>query len=175
MFLPLPSRWAAEASFRSQPTVSTHSCNAWRFLAMTYGAVRCHLSCHPGPGPAKFYENKSGPSLVFNSLAHVFDPVVATLNSQTEKTALYLRSVCWIKTAFHGLRCHPLACIVLKLRLSVDSNPIAPTNKIHPSAVRSQLGHLSRILDWFKPEFDLSFSEGKRECEILLRLFLSGG
>jgi hypothetical protein len=37
--------------------------------------------------------------------------------------ALYPRSVCWITIAFCGLRCHPLACIVLKLRLSVDSTP----------------------------------------------------
>jgi hypothetical protein len=38
-------------------------------------------------------------------------------------SALYLRSVCLISVAFCGLRCHPLACIVLKLRLSVDSSP----------------------------------------------------
>jgi hypothetical protein len=43
------------------------------------------------------------------------------------KTALYLRSVCSIIAALHGLRCHPLTCISLKLRLTVDSNPIAPT------------------------------------------------
>jgi len=42
--------------------------------------------------------------------------------------ALYLRSVCLAYTAFHGLRCHPLTCILLKLRLGVLSNPIAPTN-----------------------------------------------
>ena len=57
----------------------------------------------------------------------------------------------------------------------VGSNPIAPTNKIQPSAVRSQLGHLSRILDWFKPEFDLSFSEGKRECESFSGFFYQAG
>jgi hypothetical protein len=32
------------------------------------------------------------------------------------RTALYLRSVCWIITAFRGLRCHPLTCMLLKLR-----------------------------------------------------------
>ena len=37
--------------------------------------------------------------------------------------ALYLRSVYVTKAAFHGLRCHPLTCISLKLRLSVDSTP----------------------------------------------------
>ena len=39
------------------------------------------------------------------------------------KGALYLRSVCWISTAFHGLGCHPLTCILLKIRLNVDSSP----------------------------------------------------
>jgi len=34
-----------------------------------------------------------------------------------EPAALYLRSVCLIHTACRGLRCHPLTCIVLKLRL----------------------------------------------------------
>jgi hypothetical protein len=52
--------------------------------------------------------------------------------------ALYLRSVCWITTAFRGLRCHPLTCMLLNLRLSADSIPSALTNvsitwKPHPS------------------------------------------
>jgi hypothetical protein len=38
-------------------------------------------------------------------------------------SALYLRSVCWITTALHGLRCHPLTCMSLKLCLSADSSP----------------------------------------------------
>ena len=42
--------------------------------------------------------------------------------------ALYLRCVCLAYTAFHGLRCHPLTCMSLKLRLGLLSNPIAPTN-----------------------------------------------
>ena len=41
------------------------------------------------------------------------------------RSALYLRSVCGITTAFHGLRCHPLTCMSLNLRLSVDSIPSA--------------------------------------------------
>jgi hypothetical protein len=45
----------------------------------------------------------------------------------TDESALYLRSVRGIITAFRGLRCHPLTCIVLKIRLSVDSIPSALT------------------------------------------------
>lgn len=41
----------------------------------------------------------------------------------SHKRALYLRSVCGIISALHGLRCHPPTCISLKLRLSVDSSP----------------------------------------------------
>ena len=41
--------------------------------------------------------------------------------------ALYLRSVCWITTAFRGLRCHPLTCMLLNVRLSADSIPSALT------------------------------------------------
>jgi hypothetical protein len=41
--------------------------------------------------------------------------------------ALYLRSVCVTRTAFSGLGCHPPACMLLKIRLTTDSNPIAPT------------------------------------------------
>ena len=37
-------------------------------------------------------------------------------------SALYLRSVCLITTASHGLTCHPLTCMLLKVRLSVDSS-----------------------------------------------------
>lgn len=40
-------------------------------------------------------------------------------------SALYLRSVYTTNTAFCGLKCHPLTCILLKLRLVVNSNPIA--------------------------------------------------
>ena len=43
-----------------------------------------YVSCHAGPGPAKPYENKSGPSRVFNSLAHVFDPVDSTTGVNAE-------------------------------------------------------------------------------------------
>ena len=71
---------------------------------------------------------------------------------------LYLRSVCWIKTAFHGLRCHPLACIVLKLRLSVDSSPTGPTKILR---VISQFGRprirlfsfLSQVAPWLHVTF----------------------
>jgi hypothetical protein len=41
--------------------------------------------------------------------------------------AAKLRSVCWITTAFRGLRCHPLTCMSLKIRLNVDSIPSALT------------------------------------------------
>ena len=41
--------------------------------------------------------------------------------------ALHLRSVCWFTTAFHGLRCHPLTCMLLNVRLSADSIPSALT------------------------------------------------
>ena len=44
-----------------------------------------------------------------------------------QNAALYLRSVCASKVAFRGLRCHPLTCMLLKLRLSVDSIPSALT------------------------------------------------
>jgi hypothetical protein len=44
---------------------------------------------------------------------------------------LNVRSVCalfvCLTTLFMVLRCHPLTCTSLKLRLIVDSNPIAPT------------------------------------------------
>jgi hypothetical protein len=42
-------------------------------------------------------------------------------------SALQLRSVCMATAALRRLRCHPLPCMLLKLRLIVDSNPIAPT------------------------------------------------
>jgi hypothetical protein len=41
--------------------------------------------------------------------------------------ALYLRSVCMSNIAFRGLRCHPPTCMLLKLRLVVDSIPSALT------------------------------------------------
>jgi hypothetical protein len=47
--------------------------------------------------------------------------------------ALYLRCVCWINTAFHGHRCHPLTCMLLKIHLTDNSNPRAPT--IPPKAI----------------------------------------
>lgn len=37
------------------------------------------------------------------------------------------RSVFMFNNALHVLRCHPLTCMLLKVRLIVDSNPIAPT------------------------------------------------
>jgi hypothetical protein len=40
------------------------------------------------------------------------------------ESALHLRSVYRITTAFHGLRCHPLTCMLLKVRLTDDSSPI---------------------------------------------------
>ena len=39
------------------------------------------------------------------------------------ESALYLRFVCPITAALRGLRCHPLTCMLLKVRLSVDSSP----------------------------------------------------
>jgi len=45
------------------------------------------------------------------------------LTTATTKTALELRSVCWVITAFRGLGCRRLTCISLKLRLSADSSP----------------------------------------------------
>ena len=45
------------------------------------------------------------------------------LQRRAGERALYLRSVCWITTALRGLSCHPLTCILLKLRLSADSIP----------------------------------------------------
>jgi hypothetical protein len=44
--------------------------------------------------------------------------------------ALYLRSVCPTSIVFYGLKRHPLTCISLKIRLVVNSNPIAPTIKL---------------------------------------------
>lgn len=53
--------------------------------------------------------------------------------------ALYLRSVCVAIIAFHGLRCHPLTCMLLKLRLSVDSTP---TRFRHFSTTYRHANHL---------------------------------
>jgi hypothetical protein len=50
------------------------------------------------------------------------------LQRPAAQAALYLRSVCWITTAFRGLRCHPLTCMLLNLRFSADSIPSALTN-----------------------------------------------
>ena len=33
------------------------------------------------------------------------------------------RVVCWIGNVLYGLRCHPLTCMLLKLRFTADSNP----------------------------------------------------
>ena len=55
--------------------------------------------------------------------------------------ALYLRSVCAITNAFYGLRCHPLTCISLKLRLSVDSNP----------TLSAMLFKINNLLESFNP------------------------
>jgi hypothetical protein len=54
-------------------------------------------------------------------------PQDSTLIVLSRESALYLRSVCWITTAFRGLRCHPLTCMLLNLRLSADSIPSALT------------------------------------------------
>jgi len=59
------------------------------------------------------------------------EPVVAAapriamqnLQHKGSENALHLRSVYRITTAFHGLRCHPLTCMSLKIRLTVDSSP----------------------------------------------------
>jgi hypothetical protein len=50
------------------------------------------------------------------------------LQRRTAEPALYVRSVCWITTAFRGLRCHPLTCMLLNIPLSADSIPSALTN-----------------------------------------------
>jgi hypothetical protein len=52
-----------------------------------------------------------------------YPPKASKLKRGPVKTALQPRSICWFITAFRGLRCHPLTCISLKLRLTVDSNP----------------------------------------------------
>jgi len=59
--------------------------------------------------------------VVRRALAKAFKQLCVT------EAALHLRSVCWITTAFRGLRCHPLTCMLLKIRLTENSNPIAPT------------------------------------------------
>src|SRR6516165_4110382 len=41
----------------------------------------------------------------------------ATSALVSAESAIYLRSVCRITTAFHGLRCHPLTCMLLNLCL----------------------------------------------------------
>jgi hypothetical protein len=43
-----------------------------------------------------------------------FGAVRTALHPKQRQAALYLRSVCWISSAFRGLMCHPLACIGLK-------------------------------------------------------------
>ena len=58
------------------------------------------------------------------------EPVVAeslrismqNLQRRGSENALHLRSVYRITTAFHGLRCHPLTCMLLKIHLTVDSS-----------------------------------------------------
>jgi len=50
-----------------------------------------------------------------------------------DAVALYLRSVYLITTAFHGLRCHPLTCVLLKIRLTVDSSPSWGANYSTPN------------------------------------------
>ena len=55
---------------------------------------------------------------------HRFDPGL-TLKIQRQRgreDALHLRSVYRITTAFHGLRCHPLTYMLLKIRLIDDSS-----------------------------------------------------
>jgi hypothetical protein len=53
--------------------------------------------------------------------------VGCTLGAPYVNPALYLRSVCRITTAFRGLRCHPLTCMLLNLRLNDDSSPTSGT------------------------------------------------
>jgi hypothetical protein len=73
-------------------------------------------------------------------------PAHARLSSP-RRTALYLRSVCWFKTAFRGLKCHPLTCMLLKIRLSVDSIPSALTTfKINN--LDENTGQLCHSLYW---------------------------
>ena len=53
--------------------------------------------------------------------------------------ALYLRSVCALSTAFRGRRCHPPTCIVLKLRLSIDSTrTLCPTAALQSTRLAFQ-------------------------------------
>lgn len=47
--------------------------------------------------------------------------------------ALYLRSVYWPISVFNGLRCHSLTCMLLKVRLNVDSIPSALTRPSIPA------------------------------------------
>src|ERR1035437_5196691 len=59
------------------------------------------------------------------------------------KCALYLRSVCWINTAFRGLRCHPLTCMLLNLRLRAGSIPSAVTKSFNDLRRRTPHGSTS--------------------------------
>jgi hypothetical protein len=45
------------------------------------------------------------------------------LQHRGSENALQMRSVYRITAAFHGLRCHPLTCMLLKIRLTDDSSP----------------------------------------------------
>src|SRR5690349_7067332 len=57
--------------------------------------------------------------------------------------ALYVRSVCTFVSAFRGLGYHPPTCMSLKLRLTIDSNPIAPTIQSRVSRIHSTLLSIS--------------------------------
>ena len=55
---------------------------------------------------------------------HSFDGVFPASSGVTSsENALYLRSVYRFKAALHGLRRHPLICMLLKIRSTDDSSP----------------------------------------------------
>jgi hypothetical protein len=54
--------------------------------------------------------------------------VPGALRLERANSALHLRSVCLLKAAFCGLRCHPLTCMSLNLRFQADSNPFAASS-----------------------------------------------
>jgi hypothetical protein len=67
------------------------------------------------------FEDCCTPELTFEGALRNFEG--ANLPLWAAEPALCLRSVCWITTAFDGLKCHPLTCMWFNLRLSVDSIP----------------------------------------------------
>ena len=65
-----------------------------------------------------------------------------------DSVALYLRSVYRIRTALHGLRCHPPTCMLLKVRLSVDSCPFTITTA--DNSARIVVNGVPTSLDQFR-------------------------